>query len=72
VDELTNGLSQAGFTYNHNSKEYTFFIIVNGEEIEVDGFDVFNKDELIAIARPEIEGCNPEDALKQLVEKAKR
>ncbi len=72
VAELTDGLSEAGFIYNHDSKEYSFFIIVNGEEIEVDGFDIFKKNELIAVARPEINGCNPDDALKRLIEKARR
>ena len=71
VQELTNGIGGAGFVYNHNTKEFTHFIIVNGEEKEVGSFDIFSKDELIAASRPEINNCNANGALDKLMEEAK-
>ncbi len=72
VSELTEGLEKSGFTYIHVTKEFRPFIVINGEEKEVDSFDIFSKDELIAKARIETNSCDPDEALKALQAKAKK
>lgn len=72
VQELTSGIGGAGFVYNHDTDEFTHFVIINGEEKEVGGFNIFNKNELIAVSRPEVDGCDPNDALNKLLEDSKR
>jgi hypothetical protein len=71
VSELTNGLGKAGFRYNHNTKNFNYFIVINGEEKEVSSFTIFNGDELIEKARIKTGGCNPDGALKRLQLEAK-
>ncbi|MEM9362252.1 MAG: hypothetical protein AAGA43_06430 [Bacteroidota bacterium] len=73
VSELTEGIEKSGFTYIHDTGEFIPFIVINGEEKEVEGFDIFSSDELVAKARIETDGCNPNQALKRLqVEAAAR
>ncbi|WP_136468870.1 hypothetical protein [Flagellimonas onchidii] len=72
ISELTDGLEKSGFIYVHETKEFRPFIVINGEEIEVGGFDVFSTDELIAKARVETDNCNPDQALKELQTKVKK
>jgi hypothetical protein len=71
VQELTNGIGGAGFVYNHDTKAFTHFVIINGEEKEVGSFNIFDKNELIAVSRPEIGDCNANGALNKLLEEAK-
>ncbi len=71
VSELTDDIGDVGFVYDHGTKEFTQFMVINGEEREVGTFNIFSGDELIANARPELGGCNPDDALKQLMEESK-
>ncbi|MEO2052971.1 MAG: hypothetical protein ABGX00_14535 [Allomuricauda sp.] len=71
VQELTNGIGGAGFVYNHDTKAFTHFVIINGEEKEVGSFNIFDKNELIAASRPEIGDCNANGALNKLLEEAK-
>ena len=71
VQELTNGIGGAGFVYNHDTKEFSHFIIINGEEKEVGSFNIFDKNELIEVSRPEIGDCNANGALNKLMEDAK-
>ncbi|MEM6863755.1 MAG: hypothetical protein AAF575_01185, partial [Bacteroidota bacterium] len=66
VSELTEGIEKSGFTYIHDTGEFIPFIVINGEEKEVESFDVFSADELVAKARIETDGCNPNQALKRL------
>ncbi|MFD2099264.1 hypothetical protein [Flagellimonas iocasae] len=71
VQELTNGIGGAGFVYNHDTEEFTHFVIINGEEKEVGTFNIFSKNELIETSRAELDGCDPNDALNKLFEDAK-
>lgn len=72
VDKLTEGIGDVGFILNHSSGEFSPFIVINGEEKQVDGFDIFNSSQIIETARFETLGCNPNEALKQLMEKSRR
>ncbi len=72
ISELTDNLGGSGFIYNHNSKEFTPFIIVNGEEKMVKEFDVFSSDELVERARVDSNTCNPDDALQKLINDVKK
>ncbi len=71
INELTSGLQSSGFTYNHNTKAFTPFIIINGEEKEVKEFDVFSGSEMVERARVKTTTCNPEGALSKLISEAK-
>jgi hypothetical protein len=71
VAELTNNIGDVGFIYNHDTKEYTHFLVINGEEKEVGTFNIFNGDELISSARLELGNCNGSEALKRLLEDSK-
>ncbi|MGN7515859.1 MAG: hypothetical protein ACTHOM_15895 [Allomuricauda sp.] len=71
VQELTNGIGGAGFVFDHNSKEFSHFIIINGEEKQVGSFNIFDKNELIEISRPEVGNCNANGALDKLMQEAK-
>jgi len=71
VSDLTSGLGEAGFRYNHNTEEFNYFIVINGEEKEVSSFNLFNGGELIEKARIKTGSCNPEGALKRLQSEAK-
>ncbi len=72
IAELTSDLQSSGFRYNHNTKEFKPFIIVNGEEKEVSLFDVFNSDDLVKRARVITTNCNPDGALQKLINDAKK
>ena len=72
VNELTQGIGDAGFVYDHNSKKYTFFMVINGEEIGEDDFDIFDGDAVIETARFDTTGCNISATLKQLMKKSKK
>ncbi|WP_299551037.1 hypothetical protein [Seonamhaeicola sp.] len=71
ISELTDNLSGSGFVYDHDTKAFTPFIILNGEEKEVETFDIFNGDDMIKQARIETTSCNPDGALKKLIDDAK-
>jgi len=71
VSDLTNGLGEAGFRYNHNTEVFNYFVVINGEEKEVSSFDLFDGDELIEKARIKTGSCNPDNALKRLQLEAK-
>ncbi|MEM7382044.1 MAG: hypothetical protein AAF361_12720 [Bacteroidota bacterium] len=71
VSELTEQLGDVGFVYNHDTKEYTHFMVINGEEKEVGTFDIFNKSEIVASARLEVGSCNTSEELKALQQRAK-
>ena len=66
VSDLTSGLGDAGFRYNHNTKAFNYFIVIDGEEKEVSSFNLFNGNELIEKARIKTGSCNPDGALKSL------
>ncbi|NAS12008.1 hypothetical protein [Poritiphilus flavus] len=71
VSELTEQLGDVGFVYNHETKEYTHFMVINGEEKEVGTFDIFNNSEIVASARLELGSCNTSEELKALQQRAK-
>ncbi len=71
VKELTEGIGDVGFVLNHNTGEFSFFIVINGEEQQVDDFNIFSADQVIETARFETLGCNGDEALKTLMQKSK-
>ncbi len=71
VSDITSGLGEAGFRYNHKSKKFNYFIVIDGEEKEVGSFNLFNGGELIKQARIKTGSCNPDGALEQLQLEAK-
>lgn len=72
ISELTDSLEASGYRYNHNTKEFTAFIIINGEEKSVKQFDVFSSEEFVERARVETSTCNPDGALQRLINDAKK
>ncbi len=72
VAELSEGLEQSGFIFNHDTKEFTPFIVINGEEKEVSTFNIFSSEEMIDRARVNTTDCDPDDVLKQLQLEAKQ
>ncbi|RTE55486.1 hypothetical protein EHW67_02670 [Arenibacter aquaticus] len=71
VAELTDKIGDVGFVFNHDTKEFRHFMVINGEEKEVAAFNIFNGDELISNARLELNMCNTSDELFKLKEAAK-
>ncbi|HMB64788.1 MAG TPA: hypothetical protein VKN36_17030, partial [Eudoraea sp.] len=67
VKELTDNIGDAGITKNHKTEEYTYFVMINGERKEVSGFDVFDGEALIEVARPNTAGCDAEEAFKEFM-----
>lgn len=72
VDELTSGIDASGFTYYHESKIFEPFIVINNEELIVENYNVFSSEDLIAQARTRTTSCNPDGALKKLIETSKK
>lgn len=72
ISELTDGLQASGFRYNNNTKEFSPFIVVNGEEKTVKAYNIFSGDELVERARVNTTSCNPEGALQKLINDAKK
>ena len=68
VAELTESIGDVGFVYNHETKRYTHFMVINGVEKEVTSFDIFNGKELISNARLEVGSCNASEELNKLME----
>jgi len=66
VSEITDNIGDVGFRKNHKTNEYSYFIMINGEETSVDGFDIFDSNSVIEIARPEFSNCDVGEALKSL------
>lgn len=66
VSKITDNIGDVGFRKNHTTNEYTYFVMINGEETSVEGFDIFDSNSVIAIARPEFDGCDVTEALKSL------
>ncbi len=72
ISELTDGLQASGFRYNNNTKEFSPFIVINGEEKTVKAYNIFSGDELVERARVNTTSCNPEGALQKLINDAKK
>lgn len=66
VSQITDNIGDVGFRKNHKTNEYTYFIMINGEETSVGGFDIFDSNSVIEIARPEFTNCDVGEALKSL------
>ena len=71
VAELTENIGDVGFIYHHETKTYTHFMVIGGEEKEVGSFDIFSQDQLIENARLEVSSCNASDELNKLYRQAK-
>ncbi|WP_025742516.1 hypothetical protein [Aquimarina pacifica] len=64
VSDIVDNIGDVGFIKDHNTGEYTYFIMINGERTEVSGFDIFDSGSVIEIAMPEFNHCQTElDAL---------
>lgn len=72
INDLTAGLESSGFRYDNNTKAFSPFIIVNGEEKSVKPYDIFSKNEFIEQARVNTTSCNPNDALQNLINDAQQ
>ena len=66
VSEITDNIGDVGFSKNHDTGEYTYFMMVNGERTEVSGFNIFDSSSVIDIAMPEFSNCNVDEELKRL------
>lgn len=72
VAELTENIGDVGFVFNHDTREFRHFMVINGEEKEVAAFNIFSGDELISNARLQVNTCNTSDELFKLKEAAKQ
>lgn len=58
VSDIVNNIGDVGFIKDHKTGEFTYFIMVNGERMEVSGFNVFDKDTVIEVSRGEFNSCS--------------
>jgi hypothetical protein len=57
VSKLTNDIGDAGMTIYHEGSKIVYFIMINGIRHEATAYDIFNKNQVIAAARPNVEEC---------------
>ena len=72
VKELSEGVGGSGFVYTHETGEFSLFVYINGEEVQVDDFDIFSSEQLIETARFETVACNADTELKKLMDKNRK
>ncbi|MDC6354852.1 MULTISPECIES: hypothetical protein [unclassified Robiginitalea] len=71
VSELTEGIGDVGFEFNHATREFRHFMFINGEEKEVGAFNIFSGDQLISNARLEVGGCTATEEYAKLMGRMK-